>query len=62
LRTPDGFTVDLEWANGKLKNCRVQSTLGKPGVIKYAGRQSEIMIAVGEQLFLDGNLDDAQPN
>jgi alpha-L-fucosidase 2 len=62
LCTRDGFTVDLEWSAGKLKSCRVQSILGKPAIIKCANRQSNITLVAGDEIYLDGELKDAQRN
>ena len=62
LRTRDGFSVDLEWTDGKLKNCRVRSNLGKPSVVKYAGKERDVVLAAGAGLYLDGELNDVQHN
>jgi alpha-L-fucosidase 2 len=62
LRARDGFSVDLEWAGGKLKSCRVRANLGKPCVVKYAAKERDVMLAAGDELYLDGELNDVQHN
>lgn len=60
--TPDGFSVDIQWEADQLVHCRVHSTLGKRAVIRCAGKQRELTLAAGEDIFLDGDLNDAQQN
>jgi alpha-L-fucosidase 2 len=60
LCTRDGFTVDIEWTAGRLESCRLVSKLGKPAVIRYAGQVRKLELAAGDDLFLDGELGDAQ--
>jgi alpha-L-fucosidase 2 len=62
LRTRDGFTVDLEWAVGKLAKCHVQSTLGKTAIIKYSNRERRTTLATANEIYLDGELKDVPHN
>jgi alpha-L-fucosidase 2 len=56
LRTRDGFTVDLEWSDGKLTGCQLRSDLGKPAILRCGGSERIIELARGEELDLDSEL------
>lgn len=56
LRTRDGFTLDLRWADGKLQECRVTSTLGKPARFRCGEQELPLEIASGAKVILNGEL------
>lgn len=56
LRTRDGFEIDLEWNDGKLTRCRVESLLGQPAVVRCGERDFGVTLAPGEEVTLDGRL------
>ena len=47
LRTPDGFSVDIEWRNMRLFRARIVSHLGFPCTVRYGGRQVELKLKKG---------------
>jgi alpha-L-fucosidase 2 len=53
LRARDGFIVDLTWADGRLITARIHSQLGRPAVVRYAGRDQRIAPAAGAALELN---------
>ena len=42
LMARDGFQVDIDWENGKLKQAKIASKLGNPLKLSYAGKVIEI--------------------
>ncbi len=52
----DGFEVDLTWSHGALTRAVVRSKLGKPCVLRYAGREVELTTQQGEEFVFDGQL------
>ncbi len=56
LRTRDGFTFDLRWADAKLQECRVTSTLGKPARFRCGEKDLPLDIAKGAKVVLNGEL------
>jgi alpha-L-fucosidase 2 len=61
LRTRDGFTLDMRWAAGKLQECRVTSTLGKPARFRCGEHEEPLSIAKGTTVLLDGNCEVEKP-
>jgi alpha-L-fucosidase 2 len=58
LRTRSGHTVDLAWSNGRLKSCRLHSTLGKPAIVRYAKAERRVDLDSEKEISLDGELKD----
>ena len=56
MRARGGFTVDLSWAQGKLTEATIHSTLGNPCKIRYNDRFADFKIDKGQKLELTGNL------
>ncbi|TWT97679.1 hypothetical protein Pla108_18310 [Botrimarina colliarenosi] len=56
LQTRDGFEVDLEWRDGELTTCRVESLRGKPATIVLGDRRQSLRLDAGETLSLDRQL------
>jgi alpha-L-fucosidase 2 len=60
LRTRDGYDVSLTWENGQLNGCRLNSTLGKPVVVRYGDKERRIELAKGQELSLNAELADVK--
>ena len=56
LKARGGFTVDIEWADGKLVAATVASSRGRAAKIRYAGKSVDIQPEPGETVRLDGEL------
>lgn len=54
LRARGGLEVDLEWEEGELVQCKIQSLLGKPFTIRYGGKTIESSISAGETINMEG--------
>ena len=52
LRARGGFTVDLEWSDMKLVSARIESRLGKPFKVRYAGKEIKAELPAGQALEL----------
>ncbi len=61
LRARGGYTVAIEWRGMRLVNARIESQLGKPLIVRYAGSEFKTELAAGGSLdvttdsFLDLN-------
>ena len=55
LRARGGFTVDLEWKDGRLAAAVIQSQSGSPLRLRYQDRIRDVKLAVGETFRWDGN-------
>lgn len=56
VRARGGFELDLEWEEGRLKNLRILSVLGKLLVVRYGRDEVRLDTQTGETLVLDGHL------
>lgn len=56
LRTRGGFELDLEWADGKLKQATVRSLLGNPAVFRVGEHERKMDVAAGSTVTIDGEL------
>jgi len=56
LRARGGFTVDLDWADGKLTRVAVTSALGHPVTIRYGGIEKPLSIRRGAAIQRNGSL------
>ncbi len=56
LRARGGFTVDLEWREGKLSRAVILSELGTAARMRYGERTAGIEPRPGSRLVLDGEL------
>jgi alpha-L-fucosidase 2 len=56
LRARGGFTVDLQWADGKLTSVTIHSLEGGPGRVRYGSITKELTIGKNKSMTLDGNL------
>ena len=52
LRARGGFTVDIEWREGRLVSARITSHLGKPFTVRYDGTELDAQVPAGEILEL----------
>ncbi len=52
LRARGGFVVDVEWSHSELVRARIESRLGKPFKVRYAGKEIEAQIPAGQVLEL----------
>jgi len=48
LRARGGYVVDLAWADGKLSEARIVSTLGRVTTVRYGNESRPLAIAAGE--------------
>ena len=53
LRARGGFTVDVDWAAGKMTRLVIQSDQGSPCTVRYGDRLIRLDIASGETVILD---------
>jgi alpha-L-fucosidase 2 len=56
LRARGGFTVDLQWANGKLISAKIHSPNGSPCRVRYGSITKDLIIKKGKSIMLDGNV------
>lgn len=56
LRARDGFTLDIQWKDGRLASCTIESTLGKPLTLKYGDLTKRLETRRGQSLVIGGNL------
>jgi alpha-L-fucosidase 2 len=56
LRARGGFTVDLDWAGGKLTRVAVTSTLGRPVTLRYGTHEEQVTIRRGATIQRNGSL------
>ena len=47
LKTRGGFTVDIEWKDGKLVSAGIQSKLGQPCTVHYNGKTAKLPAGSG---------------
>jgi alpha-L-fucosidase 2 len=52
LKARGGFTVDMTWENGSLKEARVQSLYGNPCNVVYNGISKSLSLSKGESMRL----------
>ncbi len=52
LRARGGFTVAIEWRDMGLVRARIESRLGKPFTVRYAGKEIQAQIQAGETFEL----------
>jgi alpha-L-fucosidase 2 len=52
----DGFVVDCAWENGALKRAVIHSKLGKPCLLRYAGREIVLKTGPDKDYSFDGKL------
>ena len=50
LRARGGYTVALEWRDLRLIRARIDSRLGRPCTVRYAGSEIEVELAAGGRL------------
>jgi alpha-L-fucosidase 2 len=55
LRARGGLEVDMEWKEGKLKQCEVKSALGSPFAIRYGSKKGEYSCKKGDSIKIDPN-------
>ncbi|MBX3737784.1 MAG: glycoside hydrolase family 95 protein [Candidatus Didemnitutus sp.] len=48
LRARGGYTVDLAWADGKLTEARIVSTLGRTTTVRYGGETRPLAVNAGQ--------------
>jgi alpha-L-fucosidase 2 len=56
LRARGGFTVDLQWADGKLISATIHSLEGSPCHVRYGSITKELVIEKNKSITLNGNL------
>lgn len=56
LRTRDGFEIDLAWRDGKLRECRIKSLLGRPVVLVCGDHRVTLNMAKGDAASFGGDL------
>jgi len=56
LRARGGFTVDLQWADGKLISATIHSMNGSPCRVRYGSITKDLTIKKGRSITLDGNV------
>ena len=54
LRARGGYQVDIEWKEGKLVECKVESLLGKPFIVRYGEKTVEYSIPTGKTIKISG--------
>lgn len=55
LRAPGGFTVDIEWKDGRIANARVASAHGGRCTVRHRGRTVGLALKAGEGANLVGD-------
>lgn len=53
LRARGGFTVDMDWKNGRLVEAVIHSAAGLPGKVVYAGKTWDVKVKAGEKQTLE---------
>jgi alpha-L-fucosidase 2 len=56
LRARGGFTVDLQWADGRLTSATIHSLEGSPCRVRYDSITKELTLGRNESMTLNGNL------
>ena len=56
MRARGGFTVDFSWADGKLTEAVIHSTLGNPCKVRHGDKSVDLTLGAGQRLLLDGTL------
>jgi alpha-L-fucosidase 2 len=57
IRARGGFTVDLDWKNGKLAKARITSTGGTHGRLRIHGKEMDFFLSEGEsKVVVPGNV------
>lgn len=54
LRARGGFTVDIQWRDGKLVRVEIHSLIGGSAMLRYGSITSEIKLVPGEKVSWDG--------
>lgn len=60
VKARGGFELSFDWENGELTRLAIQSSTGSPCMVRYKDKETEISIAVGETITLDGQLNPIQ--
>ncbi len=55
-----GFTVDIRWSEGTLRQLVIYSAAGQPALIRYAGKVKRLVTKKGDKYVFDGKLDPVQ--
>ena len=55
-----GFTVGMEWRDGKLTRASIHSQAGAPVLIRYGKHSLKLGLKTGEEVILDGALSQSQ--
>ena len=56
LKARGGFLVDLEWRQGKLAMCRLQSPIGGPADVRSGESSTTLALSAGESITLGPDL------
>jgi alpha-L-fucosidase 2 len=56
LKARGGFEVSMSWEHGKLTDCDIKSSLGKPCVVRYGEKTKTFTIPAGKSIQLTGGL------
>ena len=62
LRARGGFTMDIQWENGKLISATIYSSAGNDCHLQYGGIIRDIKLQSGKSITVDGMLETIKPN